>query len=73
MTTRKTVPTPSLSRSEVLMLVVFSLSMALTVGAGTVAIASAPTNPVVWGLMVVAVVFLALTIRLMVRNLGSRR
>lgn len=73
MTTRKTVSTPALNRSEVLMLVALSVSIALTVGAGVVALVSAPTNPLVWGLLVVAVASLALTIRLMVRNLSPRR
>lgn len=73
MTTRRTVPTPFLSRSEVLMLVAFSLSMAFTIGAGAVTAMSSPTNPVVWGLMVVSFALLAVTVRLMVRNMLPRR
>lgn len=73
MTTRKTVPTPFLSRSEVRMLVAFSLSMAFTVGAGVFALTTSPNNPVVWGLMVVSIALLAVTVRLMVRNMLPRR
>lgn len=73
MTTRKTVPTPGLSRSEVLMLVAFSLSMAFTVGGSAVALMSSPTNPFVWVLLVAGIGALAVTVRLMVRNLLPRR
>lgn len=68
MTTRKTVSTPALNRSEVLMLVSLCVSMAFTVGAGVVALSPTPTNPVVWGLLAVALVSVVIALRLVVRN-----
>lgn len=72
MTTRRTNPAPALNRSEVWMLVAFTLSMAFTVGAGAFALTTSPNNPVVWGLVGVSVALFVVTVRLMVKNMFPR-